>query len=186
MGGSVGPSAETWTFLGPVRHRRIAVVRTLSPNWRDSPDTLSGNLGAVQPRQLTKSPSRGCMGASSIDVRSRRRLRAPRSAAWIATILALRRFRFEQLWIRKMDAYAALLEALIDINSYSHAAVHELQSHYEMRETIKSQLSEKASRGHETIPWRMESRQNGGGVSVLYAYLSGYTKSTRDLCFLRE
>ena len=27
MGGSVGPSAETWTFLGPVRHRRIAVVR---------------------------------------------------------------------------------------------------------------------------------------------------------------
>ena len=43
MGGSVGPSAETWTFLGPVRHRRIAVVRTLSPNWRDSPDTLSGS-----------------------------------------------------------------------------------------------------------------------------------------------
>ena len=37
MGGSVGPSAETWTFLGPVRHRRIAVVRTLSPNWRNSP-----------------------------------------------------------------------------------------------------------------------------------------------------
>ena len=27
VGGSVGPSAETWTFLGPVRHRRIAVVR---------------------------------------------------------------------------------------------------------------------------------------------------------------
>ena len=78
MGGSVGPSAETWTFLGPVRHRRIAVVRTLSPNWRDSPDTLSGNLGAVQPRQLTK--SRGCMSESSIGVRPRRRLRTPRSA----------------------------------------------------------------------------------------------------------
>ena len=72
-------------------------------------------------------------------------------SAWIATTLALRRFHFEQLWIRKLDAYAALFEALSDIKSYSRAAVHELQNHCDMRETIKSQLSEKASMGHETI-----------------------------------
>ena len=72
-------------------------------------------------------------------------------SAWIATTLALKRFRFEQLWIRKLDAYAALFEALSDIKSYSQAAVHELQNHCDMRETIKSQLSEKASIGHETI-----------------------------------
>ena len=55
-------------------------------------------------------------------------------SAWIATTLALRRFRFEQLWIRKLDAYAALFEALSDIKSYSRAAVHELQNHCDMRE----------------------------------------------------
>ena len=72
-------------------------------------------------------------------------------SAWITTILALRRFRSEQLWIRKMDAYAALFEALIDIQSYSQAAVHELESHHTMSQTVESQLSVKASRGHETI-----------------------------------
>ena len=73
MGGSVGPSAETWTFLGPVRHRRIAVVRTLSPNWRNSP--LRFQATDLPPRvvphpMLVPAPVEGREGRASSGTRA--------------------------------------------------------------------------------------------------------------------
>lgn len=72
-------------------------------------------------------------------------------AALFAAHLALRRYRSERLWDRKLEAYVDLLESLFYIRSYNARTVERLEEGGTLDSDYMKKLGSQAATGYEAV-----------------------------------
>jgi len=65
--------------------------------------------------------------------------------------LALRRFRAERTWERKVAAYAEIFDALYDIQRYANMRIKEIEEGVTFVEEYEEEASRRSSNGYDTI-----------------------------------
>jgi hypothetical protein len=71
--------------------------------------------------------------------------------ALVSVRLALRRFRSERLWDRKMQAYSSLFDALYHVKAYTERVVDQLEVHREIDSEHMKDVSDRSVAGYREI-----------------------------------
>ena len=66
-------------------------------------------------------------------------------SAYLTVLLAMRRFRTQQWWVRKVDAYMAMLDALHHAKGVTAMRLSEIEEHREYRNEHREQMQKKGS-----------------------------------------
>jgi len=78
--------------------------------------------------------------------------------AYVTVRLSIGRFRVEQWWSRKADAYASIIEGLYHMKSLHSAYVSEYTRGAQMSEERKASLAKKAAEGYEQVRKAIDAR----------------------------